>query len=115
MPLFVLLIVATGLCVVGTMVLWARMRGPRPLRWLLRLFMIGLCQLTAISVVAVWINNSYGLYASWDDLMGKDNGTAAVAMPGPPPDRAKLTRGDKGLLQTYFHGAHSKLSGEVIV
>jgi enterochelin esterase-like enzyme len=114
-PFFVLLIVATALCVVATMVLWARMRGPRPLRWLLRLLMIGLCQLTAISVVAVWINNSYGLYASWDDLLGNDTGTAAVAMPGPPPARAKLTRGDKGLLQTYFHGAHSKLSGDVIV
>ncbi|MCW7940705.1 hypothetical protein AAW14_01345 [Streptomyces hygroscopicus] len=114
-PFFVLLNLATIVCVVGTMVLWSLMRGPRPLRWVLRLFMIGLCQLTAISVVATWINNSYGLYASWDDLMGKDNGTRTAAMPGPPPARAKFTRGDTGLLDTYFRGAHSKLSGEVIV
>ncbi|WP_055490794.1 esterase family protein [Streptomyces sp. TP-A0356] len=114
-PFFVLLIVATVFCVVGTMVLWSLLRGPRSLRWVLRLLMIGCCQLTAISVVATWINNSYGLYASWDDLLGRDNSTGTVAMPGPPPDRAKFTRGDTGLMDTYFRGAHSKLSGEVVV
>lgn len=113
-PFFVLLIVATVFCVAGTMLLWSRFRGPQSLRWLLRLTMIGLCQLTAISVVATWINNDYGLYASWDDLLGRDNGTA-VAMPGPPADRAKFTHTDTGMLDTYFRGLHSQLSGQVIV
>ncbi|WBO61896.1 alpha/beta hydrolase [Streptomyces camelliae] len=113
-PFFVLLIVATAVCVAGTLVLWSRLRGPHSLRWLLRLMMIGLCQLTAISVVATWINNDYGLYASWDDLLGNANG-AAVAMPGPPADRAKFTHGDSGMLDTYFRGKHSQLSGQVIV
>ncbi|MFB7505972.1 alpha/beta hydrolase [Streptomyces broussonetiae] len=112
-PFLVLLIAATVLCVAGTMVLWSRMRGPQSLRWLLRLVMIGLCQLTAIAVVATWINNGYGLYASWDDLLGRDNGT--VAMPGPPADRAKFTHSDTGMLDTYFRGQHSQLSGQVIV
>lgn len=112
-PFFVVLIAATAVCVVGTMVLWSVVRGPRPVRWLLRFLMIGLCQLTAISVVATWINNDYGLYASWDDLLGRNNG--AVAMPGPPADRAKFTHTETGLLDTYFRGRHSALSGQVIV
>ncbi|MEU8687883.1 alpha/beta hydrolase-fold protein [Streptomyces sp. NPDC048665] len=111
---FVLLIVATIVCVAGTMVLWSRLRGPHTVRWVLRLVMIGLCQLTAISVMATWINNDYGLYASWDDLLGNDNG-AAVAMPGPPADRAKFTHSATGVLDTYFRGKHSQLSGQVIV
>ncbi|WP_031224081.1 alpha/beta hydrolase [Streptomyces roseochromogenus] len=110
---FVLLIVATAVCVIGTMVLWSLVRGPRPVRWLLRFVMIGLCQLTAISVVATWINNDYGLYASWDDLLGRNN--AAVAMPGPPADRAKFNHTETGLLDTYFRGRHSALSGQVVV
>ncbi|MFJ2606915.1 MULTISPECIES: alpha/beta hydrolase [unclassified Streptomyces] len=110
---FVLLIVITVLCVIGTMVLWSRLRGPRPLRWLLRFLMIALCQLTAISVVATWINDDYGLYASWDDLLGVDNGT--VSMFGPPVNRAAFTRGDAGTLDTYFRGRHSHMAGQVIV
>ncbi|MER5547795.1 alpha/beta hydrolase [Streptomyces sp. NPDC001118] len=110
---FVLLIVATAVCVIGTMALWSLVRGPQPVRWLSRFMMIGLCQLTAISVVATWINNDYGLYASWDDLLGRNNG--AVAMPGPPADRAKFTHTETGMLDTYFRGRHSALSGQVIV
>ncbi|ALV38185.1 alpha/beta hydrolase-fold protein [Streptomyces sp. CdTB01] len=113
MPFFVTLIAFTVLCVIGTLLLWSRLRGPQPLRWLLRLLMIGLCQLTAISVVATWINNDYGLYASWNDLLGNNSGV--VAMPGPPAKRAKFTHGGAGLLDTYFRGRHSKLSGQVKV
>ncbi len=114
-PFFVVLNAATVLMVLGTLVLWGRVPGPRPVRLLARLVMIVLCQLTAISVVAVWINTSYGLYTSWDDLLGTNKNTNTVAMPGPPAARAKFNRSGNGLLDTYFHGAHSKLSGEVIV
>jgi enterochelin esterase-like enzyme len=112
---FVVLIAATIVMVAGTLVLWGRIPGPRLVQWLSRLLMILLCQLTAISVVATWINTSYGLYASWDDLFGTNKNTNTVAMPGPPASRAKFSRNNNGLLDTYFHGAHSKLSGEVIV
>lgn len=111
----VLLITVTVLMVIGTMLLWGKIPGPRPLRALARLFMIVLCQLTAISVVAVWMNDSYGLYASWDDLLGTPNNSNTIAMPGPPVARAQFNRSDDGLLDTYFHGTHSKLSGQVIV
>lgn len=112
-PFFVLLIVVTVVCVAATMVLWSRLGGPRPLRWLVRFLMIALCQLTAISVVATWMNNDYGLYSSWDDLLGVDDG--AVSMFGPPVDRATFTRSDAGTLDTYFRGRHSRMAGQVIV
>lgn len=112
---WVVLIIVTLLMVIGTMLLWAKIPGPRPVRALTRLVMILLCQLTAISVVAVWMNNSYGLYASWDDLLGTPDNTNTIAMPGPPVARAQFNRSDNGILDTYFHGTHSKLSGQVIV
>ncbi|PWI42387.1 alpha/beta hydrolase-fold protein [Streptomyces sp. ICBB 8177] len=115
-PFFAALIAATVLMVVGTLVLWSRVRGPQALRWLARLLMIVLCQLTAIGVVAVWINSSYGLYASWSDLLGTNTNNNTIAMPGPPVTRAKFNKATQdGVLDTYFHGAHSKLSGQVVV
>nr|WP_119612345.1 alpha/beta hydrolase-fold protein [Streptomyces acidiscabies] len=112
---FVVLVAVTALAVVATIALWARVRGPRVVRWAVQAVLIGVCQLTAISVVAVWINNSYGLYASWDDLMGTDN-TTAMTMPGPPVDRAKFSKGTQGgVLDTYFRGKKSLLSGQVLV
>ena len=108
-PFFAVLIVATVVMMVGAIALWPKVRGPRAVRWLVHAVMIGLCQLTAIGVVATWINNSYGLYASWDDLLGNAN-TNAVAMPGPPVHRAKFSKSTKGgVLDTYFHGRRSAL------
>lgn len=112
---FYVLIAATVLAMVATLFAWGVVRGPRPVRWLTRIVMIAICQVTAIAVVAVWINNSYGLYTDWNDLLGRDNGTETAAMPGPPPDRAMFTRSANGLLETYVHGTHSKLSGQVLV
>ncbi|MDJ0347264.1 alpha/beta hydrolase-fold protein [Streptomyces sp. H10-C2] len=111
---WVVLIAATAVMVIGTMLLWAKIPGPRLVRAATRLIMILLCQLTAISVVAVWMNNSYGLYSSWDDLLGTGNSNT-IAMPGPPVARAQFNRSGNRLLDTYFHGTHSKLSGQVIV
>ncbi|MBB4893970.1 pimeloyl-ACP methyl ester carboxylesterase [Streptomyces olivoverticillatus] len=112
---FALLIAACVLAVVAALLLWPKIPGPRPVRWLGRIALIGLCQATAICVVAVWINSSYGLYASWSDLFGRTGDTGPVAMPGPPAQRAKFTRGDNGIRETYFRGSRSKLSGQVMV
>ncbi|QMU68236.1 esterase family protein [Streptacidiphilus sp. P02-A3a] len=112
---YYLMIAATVLAVIATLVLWSRIPGPGPLRWFSRVVLIALCQVTAIAVVAVWINNSYGLYSSWNDLLGEDNGSVTAAMPGPPANRAVFTKASDGLLDTYFRGKYSKLSGEVLV
>ncbi|MEY9875140.1 enterochelin esterase-like enzyme [Streptacidiphilus sp. MAP12-33] len=94
--------------------LWNRVHGPGLLRLLQRVLLIMVCQATAIALVAAWINNSYGLYASWSDLLGSPGG-GTVAMPGPPPGRAAFTRASDGTLQTYVRGRASRLSGQVIV
>ncbi|MBF6064666.1 hypothetical protein IU500_24525 [Nocardia terpenica] len=52
--------------------------GGRALRWLARLAMIGACQLTAVAVVALWADDTNGLYTSWNDLFGRA-GPAATA------------------------------------
>ncbi|GHD93050.1 alpha/beta hydrolase [Streptomyces naganishii] len=114
-PFFFVLIAAMVLAMVGTVAVWSRVGGPRAVRWLVHAAMIVVCQLTAIGVVVTYINNSYGLYASWDDLLGT-NGANAVAMPGPPVSRAKFSHGTRGgVLDTYFRGRRSTLSGQVLV
>ncbi|MEV7418337.1 alpha/beta hydrolase-fold protein [Streptomyces sp. NPDC089919] len=110
------LAVVTGLAVLATLLLWGRVPGPGWLRWCARVLMIGVCQLTAVCVVGAWVNNSYGLYASWDDLLGRTGAeTADAAMPGPPVGRARFTPSAGGTRTTYFRGIHSRLSGEVLV
>lgn len=111
----VTLIVVTALAMIAALLLWNRIPGPGWVRWPARLVMIALCQLTAICVVATWINGSYGLYSSWDDLLGTDTGQNPSTMTGPPPGRAKFTLGGDGTRSTYFRGSHSKLAGQVIV
>lgn len=111
----VALIVVTALAVLAALLLWNRIPGPGWVRWPARLLMIGLCQLTAICVVATWINGSYGLYSSWDDLLGTDAGQDPGTMTGPPVGRARFTQGGDGTQSTHFRGSHSKLAGQVTV
>ncbi|MGW8724666.1 alpha/beta hydrolase [Streptomyces sp. NPDC055808] len=113
-PFLVLLIVLTFVAMAVTLLLWGRVPGPGWLRWPARTLMIVLCQVTAIATVATDINNSYGLYASWDDLMGTVDPNA-TAMTGPPPKRAKFTAAADGVRTTYFRGPHSHLAGHVLV
>ncbi|MFD8637280.1 alpha/beta hydrolase [Streptomyces sp. NPDC059533] len=111
----VALIVLTVLAVLAALLLWNRIPGPGWVRWPARLVMIGLCQLTAICVVATWINDSYGLYSSWDDLLGTGAAQGSGSMTGPPVGRATFTPGGDGTRTTYFRGSHSKLAGQVTV
>ncbi|MFB6812381.1 alpha/beta hydrolase [Streptomyces sp. NPDC056387] len=111
----VTLIAVTVLAMLGALLLWNRVPGPGWVRWPVRVLMIALCQLTAIAVIATWINGSYGLYSSWDDLLGTESAQTASAMTGPPPGRAKFSQGGDGTQITYFRGSHSKLAGQVIV
>lgn len=69
-PLLVLLAVfAVGLPAL-TVALWSRWRGPRPVRTLQRLVSIMLCQVGAVLLLAVGLNDWGYFYASWSDLLG---------------------------------------------
>ncbi|MET9883399.1 alpha/beta hydrolase-fold protein [Streptomyces sp. NPDC006430] len=111
----VTLIAGTALVMLAALVLWNRIPGPGWVRWPARVLMIALCQLTAVAVIATWINGSYGLYSSWDDLLGTEDVQNSSAMTGPPPGRARFTLGADGTRSTYFRGPHSKLAGQVLV
>ncbi|RAG80357.1 hypothetical protein DN069_38580, partial [Streptacidiphilus pinicola] len=114
---FYTLIVATIVAVVATMFAWGAVRGPKAVRAAVRLGLIGLCQLTAIAVVAVWINNANGLYSSWGDLFGQqDNaGVGVAAGDAASAQAASFTGGPSGFQRTTLHGAASGMTGEVLV
>ena len=123
----------------GTLLLWNRLRGPRALRGALRLIMIGLCQGTAVLLAGILINNSFQLYDSWSDLLGRDGtpgriveaGPAAVAAPtarpaantGPAADPRDLINAHlfkpypkvSGGYSATVTGGRSKITGEVLV
>ena len=97
-PMTVTAILLAVAAPIGTYLLWNRIRGPRPVRAAARLSMIGVSQVMAILLCGVIVNNYYGLYASWDDLLG-DTGSPGViihentAATGTPITGGDLTDG----------------------
>ncbi|WP_405587113.1 alpha/beta hydrolase [Streptomyces sp. NBC_01190] len=119
---FAILLCAVAVAAVaGAVLLWSRIRGPRPLRAALRVGMIVVCQFTAILVVMVTANNQYGFYASWDDLLGDANagGRTVVADDARPPAvpdyRTTFTSYAEGFRKATVRGWHSGTKGDVIV
>ncbi|SEN52990.1 alpha/beta hydrolase [Actinacidiphila rubida] len=118
----VVLIVVTVGAVAAAVALWSRVRGPRALRVASRIGMIVLCQVTAVVVVMVAINNQYGFYASWDDLLGDANsGGRPTATPTASPTPAvpdyvvKFTPYSQGFEGATVRGWASGTKGDVIV
>nr|WP_237554581.1 alpha/beta fold hydrolase [Streptomyces sp. SID4948] len=120
--LAVLLCAAAVAAVAGAVLLWSRIRGPRAIRVALRVGMIVVCQLTAIFVVMVTVNNQYGFYASWDDLLGDAN---AGGRPAPAPGHTlapvvpdytvTFTSYSQGFRKATVRGWDSGTKGDVIV
>ena len=63
---------------IGTYLLWNRARGPRVVRMASRFVMIGVCQLMAILLCGIVINNHYQFYGSWDDVLGNTGGPGVI-------------------------------------
>jgi enterochelin esterase-like enzyme len=119
----ILLFAVAVAAVVGAVLLWPRVRGPRPVRVAARVGMILLCQATAIFVVMVTVNNQYGFYASWDDLLGNANsgggkataGPSATPTPTKPDYRVKFASYSQGFQRASVRGWKSSTKGDVIV
>ncbi|MFL6112987.1 MAG: alpha/beta hydrolase [Catenulispora sp.] len=77
-PMLVTAIFLAVAAPVGTYLLWNRVRGPWPVRAVSRLAMIGLSQVMAILLCGIVVNNYYGLYASWDDLLGETGSPGVI-------------------------------------
>jgi len=58
--------------VAATVTLWNRARGPILLRGLQRAGLLLTCQLAAVLLAAVVVNDNLSLYASWGDLVGSE-------------------------------------------
>lgn len=63
---------------VSTLLLWPQVRGTRVVRGLQRLLLIGACQVTAVALIGVAVNNSFDFYSSWSDLLGTSSGAVVV-------------------------------------
>ncbi|QTE01039.1 alpha/beta hydrolase [Streptomyces cyanogenus] len=69
-PFLYLTVVLSVVALVLPLVLWSRMRGPRPLRAAARVLMLLFAQGTAVTLVFVLVNNQNNLYDNWADLLG---------------------------------------------
>lgn len=67
----VVCVMAAVMAPVLTLLLWSRTRGVPVLRMAQRLGLIAVCQVTALAVVAVLVNNYFFFYSSWSDLLGR--------------------------------------------
>jgi enterochelin esterase-like enzyme len=111
--------------------LWGRLRGPAVVRGGIRLLMLLLAQITAITVVFVAVNNANGLYDTWQDLLGTGDhagvaadlgpdGTGGRELAGQPREKAVFkpvtdTRMGEGVRVTGLRGRISGVEGEVYV
>ena len=69
----------------ATMLAWSRVRGVPVLRGAQRLALVAVCQLCAVLVTGVAVNDQFTLYESWDDLFGS-NGTQTGAVQADPTE-----------------------------
>ncbi|WP_431681744.1 alpha/beta hydrolase [Kitasatospora sp. KL5] len=133
-PFLVVTIVLVPISIAAALLLWGRVRGPQPVQVLSRLVMILLCQVTAVLMVFVMVNNANLIYGSWDDLLGTGNHVRAVPQvpadggPGGPGNDSKsepkVTQQfkavddpmvPKDVKRTDLKGRLSGVDGEVLV
>ncbi|MFD7733074.1 alpha/beta hydrolase [Kitasatospora phosalacinea] len=134
-PFLILTIVLVPVSIAVALLLWGRVRGPRPFQALSRIVMLLFCQLTAVLTVFVMVNNANLIYGSWDDLLGTGNHVRAVpnlqaqadggaGSPGNDAQHAKVVQqfepvGDPkvpdDVRTTDLKGAVSGVDGEVLV
>jgi len=72
------LVVAAVALPVLSLGLWSRVRGHRLLRQGQRWGLVVVSQLVAVVAVLVLINDYFGLYSSWDDLLGRTSSDAVA-------------------------------------
>ncbi|MDX6316207.1 MAG: hypothetical protein QOF44_5671 [Streptomyces sp.] len=110
----------------GLLVGWNRVPGPLPVRVVARAVMAMACQVTAVLTVLVWVNNTYGLYDSWADLLGGGNGQVRLATGRADLHQAggavtadvrrvRFTPLQNGVLRTTVTGPRSHITGEIDV
>ncbi len=77
-PLLLTLGILLAAVMVGTLVLWGRVRGPLALRISQRLGLLVAVQLVATLLTAAAVNNYGYFYGSWSDLLGGGGGVGQI-------------------------------------
>ncbi|MFJ9695206.1 alpha/beta hydrolase [Kitasatospora sp. NPDC101183] len=82
-PFFILTVILVPVSIAVALLFWGKVRGPNPVRVLSRLVMIMFCQVTAVLMVFVMVNNANLIYGTWDDLLGTGDHVRAVPSVAP--------------------------------
>lgn len=101
-PFLYTTVVLAVVALILPLVLWSRVRGPKPLRAAARLAMLLFAQGTAVTLIFVLVNNQNNLYDNWADLLGTGNhvqqaqdlgsdGTGGIAVKRLPKVRQTFT------------------------
>ena len=67
---------------------WHRLDRPGPPGWLARIGVLAGCQLTALALVAVGLNDMFDFYGSWSELLGAGPRAGSHASPAGSLDRS---------------------------
>jgi enterochelin esterase-like enzyme len=120
LPLLVLTVLLALGGPVACLVLWNRVRGRTAVA--ARLVMIVSCQALALLVGGVGVNDYYGFYASWQDLVGGGTGGAtaieAVGPAGAGGRQADFRRERSlgpGAYSATYAGGHSGVRSRILV
>ncbi|AOR31964.1 esterase [Streptomyces fodineus] len=132
-PFLYTTIVLAVVALILPLVLWSRVRGPRPLRAAARVLMLLFAQGTAVALIFVLVNNQNNLYDNWADLLGTGNhvqqaqdlgrdGTGGIAVKRLPKVKQTFKAADGpgmhaagGVEVTQLKGRVSGVNAEVYV
>ncbi|MEU6771905.1 alpha/beta hydrolase-fold protein [Streptomyces sp. NPDC046759] len=132
-PFLYTTIVLAVVALILPLVLWSRVRGPKPLRTTARLLMLLFAQGTAVTLIFVLVNNQNNLYDNWADLLGTGNhvqqaqdlgrdGTGGISVKRLPKVRQTFTAASGpgmhaagGVRVTQLKGRVSGVNAEVYV
>lgn len=81
LPLLVLCVAFAVAVPSATIVGWERVRGPRPVRVAVRVTLLAGCQLGAVMLVAVAVNDVFGFFGTWSSLLAPPQHARIVTVP----------------------------------
>jgi enterochelin esterase-like enzyme len=108
-PLMLTAILFVVAAPIGTYLLWNRARGPRVVRMASRFVMIGVCQLMAIVLCGIVINNHFQFYGSWDDVLGNTGGPGVIIHENAAGQTTDAGRNDKLIPKGGGRGLHARI------
>ncbi|BFV56047.1 hypothetical protein KCMC57_up11510 [Kitasatospora sp. CMC57] len=114
-PFLICTIILVPVSIAAALLLWGRVRGPKPAQVLARLVMILACQVTAVTMVFVMVNNANLIYGNWSDLLGTGDHVRAVPQVSPddPAGDGKGKPSEPKVIQSFKSVDDPKVPGDV--